>query len=444
MSLEGRTIAVVEDDPIMGESLVDRLSLEGAKVHWWQTCRAAETGLGAVLPDLIVCDIRLPDGTGEDVFRTASSIPDMPPFLFVTAFGDIGQAVRLMRNGAGDYVTKPFDTAAFLARLIQLLRTRPAPGGVVLGVSPDMRAVERLLQRIAKLTTPVLVTGETGSGKEVCARFLHGVGAGATGPFMAVNCAAIPKDLMESELFGHERGAFTGATSRHRGYAERAGTGTLFLDEIGELDLKLQTKLLRLVEDRTFYRVGGEEVLPFRARLVCATNAELTARVRQGLFREDLLYRINVLSVPVPALRQRRDDLEWLANRFFVQLISEQETELRGVSALAVQALHGHAWPGNVRELRNRMERAVALALGEWIMPADLFPEARDKAIESAADLLPLALVRDEAERRQIERALRCSGGQIADAAARLGISRTTMWEKMRRHGIEADGVPER
>jgi DNA-binding NtrC family response regulator len=442
MSLEGRIIAVVEDDPIMGESLVDRLSLEGAKVHWWQTCRAAETGLEAILPDLVVCDIRLPDGTGEDVFRTASGIPDTPPFLFVTAFGDIDQAVRLMRSGAGDYVTKPFDTAAFLARLTQLLRSRPVPGGAVLGVSPEMQAVEKLLCRISKLSASVLITGETGSGKEVCARFVHG--PAPNGPFMAVNCAAIPKDLMESELFGHERGAFTGATSRHRGYAERAGTGTLFLDEISDLDLKLQAKLLRLVEDRTFHRVGGEEPVPFKARLVCASNADLQAKVREGLFRDDLLYRINVLTVPVPPLRQRRPDIEWLANRFFTQLTAEQETELRGLSALAVESLHGHAWPGNVRELRNRMERAVALALGEWIMPADLFPEARDKAIESAADLLPLALVRDEAERRQIERALRCSGGQIADAAARLGISRTTMWEKMRRHGIEAVGVPER
>jgi DNA-binding NtrC family response regulator len=359
----------------------------------------------------------------------------------VTAFGDIGQAVRLMRNGAGDYVTKPFDTAAFLARLIQLLRTRPTPGGAVLGVSPDMRAVERLLQRIAKLTMPVLVTGETGSGKEVCARFLHGVGAGATGPFMAVNCAAIPKDLMESELFGHERGAFTGATSRHRGYAERAGTGTLFLDEIGDLDLKLQTKLLRLVEDRTFHRVGGEETVPFKARLVCASNANLDKKVRAGLFREDLLYRINVLSVPVPPLRQHRDDIEWLANRFFAQFTSEQETELRGLSALAVESLQEHAWPGNVRELRNRMERAVALALGGWIMPGDLFPEVRDKPVDAVADVLSLAATRDAAERRQIQHALKCSGGQIADAAARLGISRTTMWEKMRRHGIEADGV---
>jgi DNA-binding NtrC family response regulator len=439
MSLEGRTIAVVEDDPIMGESLVDRLSLEGAKVYWWQTCKDAETGLDAVLPDLVVCDIRLPDGTGEDVLRSASTIPDAPPFLFVTAFGDIDQAVRLMRSGAGDYVTKPFDTASFLARLQQLLRGRPATGDAVLGASPEMQAVERLLRRIAKLATPVLVTGETGAGKEIAARFLHDARSDTPGPFMAVNCAAIPKDLMESELFGHERGAFTGAASRHRGYAERAGNGTLFLDEIGELDLKLQAKLLRLLEDRTFHRVGGEEAVPFKARFVCATNADLEAKVKEGLFREDLFFRINVLAVPIPPLRKRIDDVEWLANCFFAQFAQAQGSELRGLSALAVETLCDHDWPGNVRELRNRIERAVALTLGEWIMPADLFPELRDKVVEGASDLLPLATVRDAAERRQIERALKGSSGQIGEAAVRLGISRTTMWEKMKRHGIGAD-----
>jgi DNA-binding NtrC family response regulator len=444
MSLEGRTIAIVEDDPIMGESLMDRLALEGAKVHWWQTRGAAVTGLETLLPDLVVCDIRLPDGNGEDVFRTASEIPDAPPFLFLTGFGDIDQAVRLMRCGAGDYLTKPFDPATFLTRLTQLIRSRPLPGKTELGVSPEMKAVERMLRRVARLTIPVLITGETGSGKEVCTRFLHLISAGAAGPFMAVNCAAIPKDLMESELFGHERGAFTGATSRHRGYAERSGTGTLFLDEIGELDLNLQAKLLRLIEDRTFHRVGGEEAVRFKARLVCATNADLDARTKAGLFREDLLYRINVLSIAIPPLRNRADDIEWLANRFFDEFAGLQDTEMRGLSALAAEALHDHGWPGNVRELRNRVERAVALALGEWIMPADLFPEFRDKNAGGVAGLLPLAAVRDAAERRQIERALRSSGGQIAEAAALLGISRTTMWEKMRRLGIDAGGISER
>ena len=209
----------------------------------------------------------------------------------------------------------------------------------------------------------------------MCARYLHGLRAPAPGPFVAVNCAAIPKDLMESELFGHEKGAFTGATSRHLGYAERARDGILFLDEIGELDLKLQTKLLRLLEDRTFHRLGGESEVPFKARLVCATNADLEARIGAGGFREDLYYRINVLTVPVPPLRERPDDVEWLAVRFADAFCHDAGAELSGFSGLALEELRSHAWPGNVRELRNRIERAVALSPGPWIMPGDLFPE---------------------------------------------------------------------
>jgi DNA-binding NtrC family response regulator len=202
---------------------------------------------GGLRADLVVCDIRLPDGTGEDVFRSASAVPEAPPFLFVTGHGDIDQAVRLMRNGAGDYLTKPFETSRFLGRVAQLLRPIEQGGTPVLGISREMLDIQCLLQRIGKLPAPVLLTGETGVGKEVCARYLHGVRDPAS-PFMAVNCAAIPKDLMESELFGHERGAFTGASSRHLGYAERARDGILFLDEIAELDLELQAKLLRLLE----------------------------------------------------------------------------------------------------------------------------------------------------------------------------------------------------
>jgi DNA-binding NtrC family response regulator len=437
MSLEDRTIALVEDDPIMGESLMERLTLEGAKVLWFQDCRTALENLPAFAPDLVVCDIRLPDGTGEDVFKSASAAPECPPFLFVTGHGDIDQAVRLMRNGAGDYIPKPFETSRFLERVAQLLRPVEQGASPILGVSRQMLEIQRLLQRIGRVPTPVLLTGETGVGKEVCARFLHGV-RGATSPFVAVNCAAIPKDLMESELFGHEKGAFTGATARHLGYAERARDGVLFLDEIGELDLKLQAKLLRLLEDRSFHRIGGETEVAFRARLVCATNADLPVRIRAGAFREDLYYRINVLSVTIPPLRERPDDIEWLAERFMEALSKEFGAELAGLSGHAIGELRAHTWPGNVRELRNRIERAVSLSPGPWIMPGDLFP---DRCIDlSAVDpkVRPLEAARDAAEKREIQRALRQSGGAIVEAASALGISRTTMWEKMRRHHIEA------
>jgi DNA-binding NtrC family response regulator len=439
MSLEEpRIVGLVEDDPIMGESLVQRLSLEGITVRWWQRGRDALDAMASAPVDAVVCDIRLPDLDGEVLFRQAAGSPGAPPFLFITGHAEIDQAVRLMRAGAADYVTKPFDIADFLARLGDLMPARGSSAAPVLGVSVQMREVERLLHRLARIGSTVLVTGETGTGKEVAARFLHATSEAAGRPFMAVNCAAIPADLLESELFGHEKGAFTGATQRHLGYAERAGDGVLFLDEIGELHPSLQAKLLRLVEERSFHRVGGEKPVAFRGRLIAATNADLPHRVEDGRFRADLYYRINVVSVRMPPLRERPDDIPWLMERFFAESAATLGTTLRGVGALAEEAACGYPWPGNVRELRNRMERAVALGLGPWMMPADLFPETRDTA--GAGTLPSLEDARHAAERRHILRALTQTNGEIAAAARLLGVGRTTLWEKMRRFGI-ADGA---
>lgn len=433
MSLEHRIVALVEDDPIMGESLVQRLALEGTIVRWWKNGREALAEIERERPEAVVCDIRLPDMNGDAIFRAVASRDTAPPFLFITGFGDIDEAVRLMRAGAADYLTKPFDMPVLLDRLSGLLPTG-AEAGSVLGVSDAMRQVERTLLRVARVRATVLLTGETGVGKEVCARFLHEA-SGAKGPFMAVNCAAIPGDLLEAELFGHERGSFSGAHQRHLGYAERAGEGTLFLDEIGDLAPPLQAKLLRLLEDRQFYRVGGETSLAFRARIVAATNRDLSERVSAGTFREDLFYRINVVSVVVPPLRRRPDDIAWLTARFFGELSAQSASDLAGVSALAEEALLAHRWPGNARELRNRTERAVALALGPWLMPGDFFPEAPSMA--GAGDTLQsLEEARMAAERQHIRRALRQTGGEIGQAARLLGVSRTTLWEKMRRLGV--------
>jgi transcriptional regulator with PAS, ATPase and Fis domain len=299
-----------------------------------------------------------------------------------------------------------------------------------------MREVERFLRRAAAIGSNLLLTGETGVGKEVCARFMHALRAKPAGPFMAVNCAALPADLMESELFGHERGAFTGAHTRHLGYAERAGQGVLFLDEIGDLAPGLQAKLLRLIESRSFNRLGGEQPIAFKARLVCATNADLAARVREATFREDLYYRINVLSLNVPPLRERTDDIEWLIDRFFAELAQTIESRAIGVTALACEIAREHRWPGNVRELRNRMERAVALTGGRWITPGDLFPEQSDRGGAGRTPIAPLGEARDEAEKRHIQRALAMTGGAVLPAAKALGISRTTLWEKMKRYGL--------
>jgi two-component system response regulator HydG len=430
-------IGLVEDDPVMGGSLVQRLELEGWTVDWWQSGQEAIDGIATLKHplDLVICDICLPDVSGEDVFGELAKRPDTPPFIFMTGYGEIDQAVRLMRSGAADFVTKPFSMEEFLKRIESGRRTHSgsARPGYVLGESPAMHRAEDLLRRYAGHDLPVLVTGETGAGKEVAARFLHQVSARAAEPFVAVNCAAIPADLLESEIFGHEKGAFTGAQQRHLGYAERAGKGILFLDEIGDMPLALQAKMLRLIEEGSLHRVGGERAIPFQARIVAATNRDLAKGSGIG-FREDLYFRLAVLPVEMPPLRERPEDILFLLERFLADAAARTGARIRGYSTLAEEAALAHSWPGNVRELRNRVERAVALAVNEWILPGDLFPERSHEA--HAAAFAPLADVRDAAERRQIERALEQTGGQLGKAANLLAISRTTLWEKMARLGM--------
>lgn len=431
MLLEGRVVGLVEDDPIMGESLVQSLSLEGCHVDWWKTGAEALRGLRATSPDLVVCDIRLPDINGDDLFRQLAVTSSIPPFLFITAYGDIDQAVSIMRAGGSDYVTKPFDTGAFIERARSLIQRNPTlRTDAVLGVSDGMRDIESVLRRVSDLTSPLLITGDTGAGKEVCARFLHRISQHSKEPFIAVNCAAIPADVMEKELFGHKGSR---ANSFHRGFAERTRSGILFLDEMAELPIQLQAKLLRLVETREFNRVGGEQLLQFHGRIVCSTNCDLSAAIREGRFREDLYYRINGMRVEVPSLRSRPDDIPWLMDLFFEQFQRGDHTLIRGFSTLAQEASLEYGWPGNVRELKNRVERAVILADSEWIMPMDMFPDFVESEHPLIRAFATLSETRDLAERRQIERAIKETNGQIIEAAKLLGISRTTLWEKMRR-----------
>ena len=434
MLLEGRVVGLVEDDPIMGESLVQSLSLEGCHVDWWKTGSEAMRGVRAMSPDLVICDIRLPDVRGDELFRQLAASAVIPPFLFITAFGDIDQAVAVMREGAGDYITKPFNIGSFIERARLLMqRHASTPSGGVLGVSQDMRHIESLLRRVADLINPLLITGETGAGKEVCARFLHGVSVRSKEPFIAVNCAAIPADVMERELFGY-RGV--SGQAFHHGFAERARNGILFLDEVSELPMTLQAKLLRLVEAREYHRVGGEQLMQFRGRIVCSCNRNLEDLIGQQKFRADLFYRINAVTVDVPPLRRRNEDIPWLIEHYLDHFRKEDEDLPRGVSTLTYEAAIEYGWPGNVRELRNRMERAVAVTKTEWIMPSDLFPDrARSLAVETN-QFTTLSQARDLAERRQIERALKETNGQILEAAALLRVSRTTLWDKMRRLGV--------
>jgi DNA-binding NtrC family response regulator len=438
-------VAVVEDDPIMGESLVQRLALEGYETRWWRNGRAALDGLARMAGELdaVLCDIRLPDIDGEQLYRQLLPQLGGVPVIFATAFGDVEQAVRLVRLGADDYLTKPFSIEQLLEKLATLRRpervaeTEPQAS---LGVSPPMLRLEAVLRRIKDIDSTVLLVGETGVGKEVAARFLHEISSRSTRPFMAVNCATIPPELVDSELFGHEKGAFTGAHAVHAGYAERADDGFLFLDEIAELPLPSQAKLLRLLQERVFFRVGGERQVRFGARLVAATNADLTARVEEGRFRKDLYYRLDVIKLQIPPLRDRNDDVVPLLRHYLVHFAQRFGIEPPALTPEAERAALEHGWPGNVRELCNRVERAVALTPAPRLAAADLFADAVLAPAPAATDeprVGTLAEARDEAERRQIHAALKETEGQLNRAAALLGVSRTTLWEKMRRLGIE-------
>jgi DNA-binding NtrC family response regulator len=430
-SHEKARIGLVEDDPIMGESIAHRLDLEGYHVDWWQSGEAALRAVDVEAPDLLICDIRLPDINGEALFDKV--IPAHPglPVLFITGFAQVDQAVRLMRAGAADYVVKPFAMQDFLSKIEMLTRRagdQPSP----LGCSMAMLRIDDLLHRIANIDSTVLFVGESGVGKEVATRYLHQLSNRAKGPFIAVNCAAIPRDLLESELFGHERGAFTGATARHIGYVERATGGFLLLDEIGDLPSPLQAKLLRLLETRRFQRIGGEAELGSEARVVCATNSDLKAKAARGEFRSDLLFRIQVIEIAIPPLRERLEDIEPLLDEYRNHFAASFGRHVAGFMPNALQMAITHDWPGNARELRNRVERAVALADGAWIAPEDLFPEMQGDLVESA-DLSSLARVREQVERQHIRNTLDRVGGRVDEAARLLGISRSTLFDKIRR-----------
>ena len=434
-------VGLIEDDPIMGQSIVQRLEIEGWSVQWWQTGKDAIGSSSLDQTDVIVCDIRLPDMNGEEIFCSLQKKSNLQPFIFITGYAEMDQAVRLMRLGAVDYLTKPFVFEEFLMRIREYTKPRRNRGAledVTLGVSAQMREIEATIGDYAPNDLPVLILGETGVGKEVTSRLLHKRSAFADGPFMAVNCAAIPKELLESEIFGHERGAFTGADKRHHGYAERAGRGTLFLDEIGDMPLMLQAKILRLIEDRSFYRVGGETPIRFEGRIISATNKDLIKVCQDKLFREDLYYRLAVLLLDLPPLRERPEDIVCFMDKFLKAASQRQNRHFQGFSSLTEDMALDHPWKGNLRELRNRVERGVAVGRSEFILPQDMFPDRASNGNAEEA-FSPLAGIRDEAERRHIERALARTEGKIIEAARLLNVSRTTLWDKMTRLGIKSE-----
>jgi DNA-binding NtrC family response regulator len=439
-------ICLIEDDPIMGESLTDRFLLEGFDLDWFQRGREALTALDRSSYDAVISDVRLPDFSGEDIFRQANErIVRTPPFIFITAFASVDRAVALLKQGAADYVTKPFDLSELVEKVSGLvghsLVAPPLQGSSSLGVSVAMCQLASVAPRVAARARTVLITGESGTGKEVLARYLHQLACqGTDAPFIAVNCAAIPESLLEDALFGHERGAFTGAERQSRGCFEQAHGGTLFLDEIGDLPAAMQVKLLRAVQERSIQRLGGERPIQIDARVFCATHHELRARVSNGHFREDLYYRISVVELNVPPLRNRPDDILWLARQFLDEQARSAGEAPRMMTPSAQAAMLTHAWPGNIRELKNRVERACILGQGIAVSAEDLFAERVTHDL-APADMPGLPSLEDfvsQAERSYLQAVLERFGGRIGAAAVALGISRKTLWEKMRRHGLKS------
>lgn len=426
----GRLVGLIEDDPVMGGSLAQSLKLVGYGVDWRRDGRAAIARMSMHRPGAVICDIRLPDLSGEEVFNVLR--PQLPgiPFIFITAYGQIDQAVRLVKAGAADYLAKPFEVSQLLDKLATLLFD-DTPSGQ-LGSSAAMQRIEATLRRVADLDSTLLIGGETGVGKEVAARLVHAVSRRAASPFVAVNCAAIPDTLIESELFGHDKGAFTGADRQHEGYLERARDGIIFLDEIGDLPLRTQTRLLRVLQEKAFTRLGSVRPIPLRARVICATHVALPSAVEAGRFRRDLYYRIAVIPIEIPPLRERRQDILPLMRLFITEFAEAFGRSIQGVTRGAEFCALEHAWPGNVRELRNRIERAVALTDNPWLSQDLLFPETAEPR-QMEANLASLSSAIARAERHHIERALGESNGNVEAAAKLLNISRSTLFEKLRK-----------
>jgi DNA-binding NtrC family response regulator len=359
--------------------------------------------------------------------------------VFITGYGAIEDAVRLLKLGAEDYLSKPFDVASLMQKIRAICgrgRTAARRSGT-LGLSSEMRRIEQLLPRVVANSGTVLITGESGVGKEVVARAIHRISeTGGLRPFVGVNCGAITDTLMEAELFGHEKGAFTGATREKKGYFEQAQGGTLFLDEIGDMPLAMQVKLLRVIQERSLIRVGGERSVPVTVRLVCATNRDLRAMVEAGEFREDLFYRIHVVHINVPPLRDRKEDILWLAAQF-LETLAEAGASARKLHPLAERALLEHDWPGNIRELKNCLERACVFSTAPTLTINDLFAsgqasEGDQQGPESLAEFVRAC------ERRYIEQTLAENDWRIKETAAALDITRKNLWEKMRKYAIKS------
>jgi two-component system response regulator PilR (NtrC family) len=463
MTETASTILVVDDELSMRELLEYMLTKEGYQVTCAKSGREAIELLEKDHFDMMLCDIRLGDITGLDVLRAAKKTDSDIVSIMISAYASTESAVEAMNEGAYDYVPKPFNTDELMDTIVKALDLRTVEHekkilddelkknlhyGMLVGNSPAMLHIYKLIQQVAKTKTNVLITGESGTGKELIAQAIHQESERSEKPFQIINCGGIPETLMESELFGHKKGAFTGATQDKKGLFENAHRGTVFLDEIGELSLPIQVKLLRAVQDKAFKPVGGNQDISVDIRIIAATNKNLEKEVINGNFREDLFYRLNVIEIKVPPLRERKADMRALAQHFLEKYSQEMGKEIAKFSSYALDLLNKYDFPGNIRELENLLERSVALSTTNIILPDSLalslhkrrwiegFKDRRFD-LDEVARGVALDSILEEIERAYLKKALDCSKGNKNKAAELLGISFRSLRYRLDKLGID-------
>lgn len=432
-------VLVVDDEANIRDAVAELCEAEGMDADAVSNGLAAQKRVSEEHYDVMVLDIRMPGMDGTELLRWMHESGPSVPTIMISAYGDIQDAVGAMKLGAVDYLVKPFDPDELLLRIRrageeQIIRRQVLSAATENELwessNPNMQAVYRLADKVAPTDSTVMITGETGTGKEVVARYVHARSRRPDGPFVPINLGALPEQLVESELFGFERGAFTGADRRKQGLFELAAGGTLFLDEIGEMPLHLQAKLLRVLQDRRLQRLGGTATIPIDARIVTATNRDLDASVADGEFREDLFYRLNVIRLELPPLRDRPEDIGPLSAHFIRRYRERTGSDVSGISAEAVRRLQGYRFPGNVRELENLIERAMILAETSELRPHD-FPLGEHEARPVRRGTLR------ELEKEAIVAALHRHEGHRTNAAEELGITRRTLLNKVKEYGID-------
>jgi len=448
----GGLVLIVDDEPIAVDNLAHILRREGYRTQSAASGEEALEALAAKEFDLVLTDLRMKGLDGLAVLAESKRLWPDTEVVVMTGHATVATAVEAMRLGACHYLTKPYgleEVRATVAEAMDKRRLRQEVARLsrqvadlgatplIIGESPAVQSLRDNIHHIAPTGSTVLIQGETGTGKELVARAIHESSPRNAKRFLAINCGAFNEDLLANELFGHEKGAFSGALALKKGLMEVAGDGTIFLDEIGEMSLTMQVRLLRVLQERKFFRVGGTQEIDVEARILAATNKNLKAEVDQGLFRADLYYRLNVITLRVPPLSERRQDIPLLAGYFISKYGPGVGKQLEGVSAEAVRLLMAYDYPGNIRELENIVQRAVIMAAGKHIEPADLPQDLRGEAPTLIKHAEPEMITLEDLERRHIEAVLGFCEGNKTKAAEVLGIDRVSLWRKLKRYGME-------